>query len=148
MKGVLAGVHLHNFLSVKAFIGKWIGIVLSIAAGLSMGRQIAYIHFACCIAHQLYTRVEYFKEIALDYQTRISMLAAAISSGACVAWSTPIGGVVLAMKLSATHFFVGNIMKCLLASTIGLVSLHWMNIYFGAIKDTKHSDFESIGLNH
>lgn len=38
MKGILAGVHLHNFLSVKAFIGKWIGIVIGLAGGLSFGR--------------------------------------------------------------------------------------------------------------
>lgn len=38
MKAVLAGVHLHNFYSIKSFIGKWIGIVLSIAGSLSMGR--------------------------------------------------------------------------------------------------------------
>ncbi len=38
MKGVLAGVHLHNFLSVKAFIGKWTGIVVGLCGGLSFGR--------------------------------------------------------------------------------------------------------------
>jgi len=38
MKGVLAGVHLSNFLSIKAFIGKWIGIVAGLAGGLSFGR--------------------------------------------------------------------------------------------------------------
>jgi hypothetical protein len=38
MKGVLAGVHLHNFLSVRAFIGKWTGIVVGLCAGLSFGR--------------------------------------------------------------------------------------------------------------
>jgi hypothetical protein len=38
MKGVLAGVHLSNFLSIKAFIGKWLGIVAGLAGGLSFGR--------------------------------------------------------------------------------------------------------------
>ena len=38
MKAILAGSHLHNFLSVRAFIGKWVGIVASIAGSLSMGR--------------------------------------------------------------------------------------------------------------
>ena len=38
MKGVLAGVHLHNFLSIKAFIGKWTGIVVGLCGGLSFGR--------------------------------------------------------------------------------------------------------------
>ena len=38
MKGVLAGVHLHNFLSIKAFIGKWTGIAVGLIGGLSFGR--------------------------------------------------------------------------------------------------------------
>ena len=38
MKGVLAGIHLHSFLSVKAFIGKWTGIVMGLIGGLSFGR--------------------------------------------------------------------------------------------------------------
>jgi H+/Cl- antiporter ClcA len=38
MKAILAGVHLHNFLSIRAFIGKWVGMVASIGGGLSMGR--------------------------------------------------------------------------------------------------------------
>jgi H+/Cl- antiporter ClcA len=38
MKAVLAGVHLHNFLSFKAFIGKWTGIVVGLLGGLSFGR--------------------------------------------------------------------------------------------------------------
>lgn len=51
MKGVLAGVHLHNFLSIRAFIGKWTGMVASISGSLSMGRQGAYLHMGCSIAH-------------------------------------------------------------------------------------------------
>lgn len=76
------------------------------------------------------------------------MLAAAISAGACVTWSTPIGGVLLAMELSATHFFVGNIMKSLLASTIGIIVLSSLYTGFGQVKATKHSHFESLGLNY
>ena len=51
MKGVLAGVHLHNFLSVKAFIGKWTGIVVGLCGGLSFGRQGAFVHTTCIWCH-------------------------------------------------------------------------------------------------
>jgi len=67
MKGVLAGVHLHNFLSVKAFIGKWTGIVMGLAGGLSFGRQGAFVHTTCIWCHQLSTRINYFKDIATNY---------------------------------------------------------------------------------
>ena len=148
MKAVLSGVYLHNFFSIRAFLGKWTGMVASIAGSLSMGRQGAYVHMSCCIAQQLYTRVRWFQEIAQDYSTRIQMLAAAISVGACVTWSTPIGGVFLAMELTATHFIVGTILKCFLASVIGITCLHYFYSW-PYIKATKHTEYEEgIGLNH
>lgn len=51
MKGVLAGVHLHNFLSVRAYIGKWTGIIAGLIGGLSFGRQGAFVHTSCVISH-------------------------------------------------------------------------------------------------
>ncbi len=38
MKAVLAGVHLHKFLSINALVGKFVGLVAAISGGLSMGR--------------------------------------------------------------------------------------------------------------
>jgi H+/Cl- antiporter ClcA len=67
MKGVLAGVHLQNLLSVKAFIGKWTGIVAGLVGGLSFGRQGAFVHTTCIMTHQLSTRISYFKDIANNY---------------------------------------------------------------------------------
>lgn len=51
MKGVLAGVYLPNLLSVRAFIGKWVGIVVGLCAGLSFGRQGAFVHTTCIWCH-------------------------------------------------------------------------------------------------
>ena len=67
MKGVLAGVHLHNFLSIRAYIGKWLGICIGLIGGLSFGRQGAFVHTSCIMVHQLATRVKYFKDIAGNY---------------------------------------------------------------------------------
>ncbi len=58
MKGVLAGVHLHKFLAINALIGKWFGIVCALSGGLSMGRQGAFVHMTCVVAHQLATKVK------------------------------------------------------------------------------------------
>jgi H+/Cl- antiporter ClcA len=67
MKGVLAGVHLHNFLSVKAFIGKWTGVAVGLMGGLSFGRQGAFVHTSCIMCHQISSRISYFKDIANNY---------------------------------------------------------------------------------
>lgn len=51
MKAVLAGVHLHKFLAINALVGKYVGLVAALAGGLSMGRQGAFVHMSCVIAH-------------------------------------------------------------------------------------------------
>lgn len=51
MKGVLAGVHLHKFMSINALVGKWVGIVCALSGGLSMGRQGAFVHMTCVVSH-------------------------------------------------------------------------------------------------
>jgi chloride channel 3/4/5 len=52
LKAVIAGVHMHGFFSLKALIGKFIGIVVGIGgASLSIGRQGGFIHITSIIAH-------------------------------------------------------------------------------------------------
>lgn len=147
MKGVLAGVHLHNFLSVKAFIGKWLGIVVGLCGGLSFGRQGAFVHTTCIWCHHLSTRINYFKDIATNYQTRLSMLSAAICVGTVVTFGAPIGGVLFAMELTSTYFMVGTLLKCLLCSLSGII-VYFMMHSLPPIKPPEHTNFEDIGLNH
>ena len=51
MKAVLAGVHISTFLSIKAFIGKFVGVTLAIVGGLSLGRYGSFVHMSGVIAH-------------------------------------------------------------------------------------------------
>ena len=103
---------------------------------------------SCAICHQLMTRFKCFKGIATDYQSRIQMLTAAICVGTTVAWGTPIGGVLLAVELTSTHFMVGTLLKGFFGSTVGIITLDVMYNYLPYIKPTKKTEFENIGLNH
>jgi H+/Cl- antiporter ClcA len=147
MKGVLAGVHLHNFMSVKSFIGKWTGIVVGLCGGLSFGRQGAFVHTTCIWCHQLSTRISYFKDIAEDYQTRLGMLSAAICAGTVVTFGAPIGGVLFAMELTSTYFMVGTLLKCFLCSLAAII-VYFMMHSLPPIRPPAHTNFEDIGLNH
>ena len=147
MKGVLAGVHLHNFLSVKAFIGKWSGIVVGLIGGLSFGRQGAFVHCSAIMTHQLSSRVNYFKDIANNYQARLQMLAAAICAGTVVTFGAPIGAVLFAMELTSTYFMVGTLLRCFLCSLASIIVYHMMHS-LPPIKPPDHTQFEDIGLNH
>ena len=51
MKAILAGVHLNKFLSIRAFLGKFLGVAAAIVGGLSMGRYGSFVHMSSIIAH-------------------------------------------------------------------------------------------------
>lgn len=148
MKAVLAGVHLHNFLSIRAYIGKWTGIFVGLVGGLSFGRQGAFVHTACIICHQLSTRISYFKDIASNYQARLQMLSAAICAGTVVTFGAPIGAVLFAMELTSTYFMVGTLLRCFICSLASIVVYHLMHSIPGLITPPRHTEFEDIGLNH
>ena len=147
MKGVLAGVHLHNFLSIKSFIGKWTGLLLGVSAGLSFGRLGAFIHVSCIWSHQLCTRITYFKDIGTNYQTRLQMLSSAICAGTVITFGAPIGGVLFAMELTSTYFMVGTLLRCFLCSLSAIIVYHTM-FSLPTLNTWKFTEFDSFGLDH
>lgn len=52
------------------------------------------------------------------------MLTAAIAVGACVTWGNPIGCVLLSIELTASHFMVGTLLKCFIATTFGIITMN------------------------
>eukprot|EP00347_Sterkiella_histriomuscorum_P010693 403375288 len=117
MKAILAGVYISNFLSVKALIGKFVGVTIAIVGGLSLGRYGSFVHMSAVIAHQISHRVSYFKDISLNYQTKLQIYSAAIAAGTCCSAGCPIGGIIFALELTATYYMLGNLMKGLICTT-------------------------------
>lgn len=67
MKAVLSGVHISTFLSIRALIGKFVGVTIAIVGGLSLGRYGSFVHMSGSLSHQISHRVPYFKNISLNY---------------------------------------------------------------------------------
>ena len=51
MKAVLAGVHISTFLSIRALLGKLVGVTVAIIGGLSLGRYGSFVHMSGVISH-------------------------------------------------------------------------------------------------
>jgi chloride channel 2 len=120
MKAMLSGVYIHEFLSIKAAIGKWIGLVFAMVGGLSMAIMGAYIHIACVIVNQL-TKLKAFKDIANNKQLKLQMYSCAICAACCTNFGAPIGAVLFSLELTATFFLVGGLWKMLFCSTVVVI---------------------------
>jgi chloride channel 3/4/5 len=51
VKVILSGFVLHGYLGVKTFVIKTLALVLSVASGLSLGKEGPYVHIATCIGN-------------------------------------------------------------------------------------------------
>jgi H+/Cl- antiporter ClcA len=108
MKAILAGVYLNKFLSIRAYLGKFIGVSVAIIGGLSMGRFGSFVHMSAVIAHQMAFRIKLFEDIGKSYSIRLSMYTASIAAGVCCSAGCPFGGVLFAMELTSTFYVVLN----------------------------------------
>lgn len=53
IKAILSGVPMQNFLAIRTFVAKYIGLLLAVFGGLSVGKTGPFVHMATIIAHQL-----------------------------------------------------------------------------------------------
>ena len=118
MKGVLGGLHIHHFLSFRALFAKIVGLSLAYSSNISIGKEGPYVHIAACIA-QLMMRTSFFKRYGLISSRRIDMLAVACACGVAATFGAPFGGVIFAVEVVSTYFYVPNLPRMFMASICG-----------------------------
>jgi chloride channel 2 len=120
MKSILSGNAIPNYLSWRTGIAKFIGLVLTLASGMSVGRDGPYVHIMCVISHRM-TKLRIFSGFKKVEALRLQMLSAACACGIAGTFNTPIGGVLFTMEVTATYFMVSNIWKLFFAAVCGAV---------------------------
>ena len=118
MKGVLGGLHIHHFLSFRALFAKILGLSLAYSSNISIGKEGPYVHIAACIA-QLMMRTSMFKRYGQVSSRRIDMLAVACACGVAATFGAPFGGVIFAVEVVSTYFYVPNLPRMFMASICG-----------------------------
>ena len=117
IKTVLSGIHIYRYFSFNAFIGKIIGLLGSILAGLSTGKVGPFVHLSCIICNRL-LKISYFSSINNSTSSKNNMLAAAAAAGVTMALGTPLGGVVFSIETTASIYIVSNIWKSFFCAVI------------------------------
>lgn len=97
IKAILGGIAIRDFLSMRTLVVKAVALSLSVASGLSLGKEGPLIHVTCALA-ELYMGVvrrigvgvgDWTNSGARQRQT----YAAAAAAGVSVAFGAPLGGV-------------------------------------------------------
>ncbi|KAG6591171.1 Chloride Channel (ClC) Family [Phytophthora cinnamomi] len=126
MKAVLTGIdprlYLPGYFDFATLVTKILGLICSVGAGLVVGTEGAYVHIMSIVTHHL-LRSPLYCGFSSHLNGRIQLLAAACAVGVSSLFSSPIGGVLFSMEVTATYYLMSNYIKAFISAVSGAIML-------------------------
>ncbi|KAK5946248.1 chloride channel [Knufia obscura] len=124
IKTMLGGYVIKEFLGGWTLITKSIGVCLSVASGLWLGKEGPLVHLACCCAN---IAMRPFDSLSSNEARKREVLSAAAASGISVAFGAPVGGVLFSLE-QLSYYFPDKIMwQSFVCAMIAAVTLQALN---------------------
>uniref|UniRef100_A0AAY4DZW2 Chloride channel protein n=1 Tax=Denticeps clupeoides TaxID=299321 RepID=A0AAY4DZW2_9TELE len=117
MKTILRGVVLKEYLTLKTFVAKVVGLTCALGSGMPLGKEGPFVHVASLCAALLSKFMSLFGGIYENKSRNIEMLAAACAVGVGCCFAAPIGGVLFSIEVTSTFFAVRNYWRGFFAAT-------------------------------
>ena len=95
VKVILSGFVVHGYLGVQTLVVKTLALILSVASGLSLGKEGPFVHIAACVGN---ISCRMFSKYNHNDGKRREVLSASAASGVAVAFGAPIGGVLFSLE--------------------------------------------------
>ncbi|KAF9815592.1 hypothetical protein IEO21_04513 [Rhodonia placenta] len=106
IKTILSGFVIHGYLGGRTLFTKSVGLALSVASGLTLGKEGPFVHIASCIGNIV---SRFFNKYETNEGKRREILSAASAAGVAVAFGAPIGGVLFSLE-EVSYFFPAKVM--------------------------------------
>ncbi|SPN98390.1 related to CLC chloride channel protein [Cephalotrichum gorgonifer] len=123
---ILSGFVLHGFLGLKTLIVKTGALVLSVASGLSLGKEGPYVHIATCVGN---IACRLFSKYDRNDAKRREVLSAAAAAGVAVAFGAPLGGVLFGLEEVSYFFPAKTLFRTFFCCIIASLTLKFLNPY-------------------
>jgi chloride channel 3/4/5 len=124
IKTILSGFVIHGYLGGRTLFTKAVGLALSVASGLSLGKEGPFVHIASCIGNIV---SRYFAKYENNEGKRREILSAASAAGVAVAFGAPIGGVLFSLE-EVSYFFPPKVMwRSFFCAMIAAVTLRFLD---------------------
>ncbi|PVG03313.1 Cl-channel protein [Serendipita vermifera] len=148
IKAILGGYVFDEFLSPWTFVIKSLGLALSVASGLSLGKEGPLVHVSCCLALLL---LRMFKSLERNEAQKRYVLASAAAAGVSVAFGSPLGAVIFGLEELDLFTHQSVIWRAFVTSAIAAVSLQYVDpfgtsklVLFQVQSNSVWRDFELI----
>ncbi|KAF3036827.1 hypothetical protein E8E12_006700 [Didymella heteroderae] len=126
VKVILSGFVLHGYLGLRTLVIKTLALILSVASGLSLGKEGPYVHIAACIGN-ISCRI--FSKYSDNDGKRREILSASAASGLAVAFGAPIGGVLFSLEEVSYYFPSKTLFRTFFCCIAAALSLKFLDPY-------------------
>lgn len=124
IKTILSGFVIHGYLGGRVLFTKSVGLALSVASGLSLGKEGPFVHIVCSIGN-IFSR--FFDKYETNEAKKREILSAASAAGVAVAFGSPIGGVLFSLE-EVSYYFPPKVMwRSFFCAMIAAVTLKFLN---------------------
>jgi len=126
VKVILSGFVVHGYLGVRTLVVKTFALVLSVASGLSLGKEGPYVHIATCVGN---ITCRLFSKYNHNDGKRREILSASAAAGVGVAFGAPIGGVLFSLEEVSYYFPPKTLFRTFFCCIAAALSLKFLNPY-------------------
>lgn len=123
---ILSGFVLHGFLGVRTLFIKMVALILSVASGMSLGKEGPYVHMAACVGNIL---CRIFSKYDQNDGKRREVISAAAAAGVAVAFGAPLGGVLFGLEEVSYFFPAKTLFRTFFCCIVAALSLKFLNPY-------------------
>ena len=126
VKVILSGFVVHGYLGLRTLVVKTFALILSVASGLSVGKEGPYVHIATCVGN---IACRLFSKYNHNDGKRREILSASAASGVGVAFGAPISGVLFSLEEVSYYFPPKTLFRTFFCCIVAALSLKFLNPY-------------------
>ena len=123
---ILSGFVLHGFLGLRTLIIKMVALILSVASGMSLGKEGPFVHMAACVGN---IACRLFSKYDRNDGKRREVLSASAAAGVAVAFGAPLGGVLFGLEEVSYFFPSKTLFRTFFCCIVAALSLKFLNPY-------------------
>lgn len=120
IKTILSGFVIRGYLGGWTLATKSIGLTLSVASGLSLGKEGPFVHIASCVASILSRSMPKYDR---NEAKRREMISAGCAAGVAVSFGAPVGGTLFSLEEVSYFFPPRTMIRSFWAAMIAAVTL-------------------------
>uniref|UniRef100_A0A8C9VDP5 Chloride voltage-gated channel 1 n=1 Tax=Scleropages formosus TaxID=113540 RepID=A0A8C9VDP5_SCLFO len=135
LKTILRGVVLKEYLTLKAFVAKVIGLTAGLGSGMPVGKEGPFVHIASICAAVLSKIMSIFSGVyevsrgLTKTPTTKDLLVCACAVGVATCFAAPVGGVLFSIEVTSTYFAVRNYWRGYFAATFSAFIFRVLSVW-------------------